>query len=235
MVALRQLGLRRHVVPEDAAVVDHPGDHLDLVASCRLEAELPRPRLERVEDDHRPVDRVAEALEAADQVERESVCRPGSDPDRAREAGVAECRHPLPDLLALVARAVRVVEEQQVEALLAEPLQAALGGHTQIPGVLARAAQRGIGEARESLRAIPLPFVEIVAHRSDEGVPVAVDALERAAEERIRLTLAIGISGEDRVDAVAWTKESLEAVGLDCLTEVKVTPSAPAADCLLPG
>src|SRR3954447_13686517 len=131
MVALRQLGLRRHVVPEDAAVVDHPGDHLDLVASGRLEAELPRPRLEWVEDDHRPVDRVAEALEAADQVERESIGRPRRDTDRAGEPSVAERRHRPPYLLALVAGAIRVVEEQQVEAILPKSLEAPLGGHPQ--------------------------------------------------------------------------------------------------------
>ena len=71
------------VAPEEAAVVDDAGQHLDLVAGGGVEAELARPGLERVEDHHRPVDPVAEALQAGDQVEGEAVGGPGATPIRA--------------------------------------------------------------------------------------------------------------------------------------------------------
>ena len=77
---------RPQVAPEEAAVVDDPGDHVDPVLGGRLEGELARPRLERVEDHHRPVDPVAEALDAVDQVEGEAVGGPGGDADRAPPA-----------------------------------------------------------------------------------------------------------------------------------------------------
>ncbi len=86
VVALRQLHPGPQVAPEQAAVVDDPGDHLDPVAGGGIKAQLARPGLERVEDDHRPVDSLAEALEAGDQVEREAVRRPGRDADRRRSA-----------------------------------------------------------------------------------------------------------------------------------------------------
>ena len=47
----------KHVVVEKAAVVDDARDQLDPVLARRRQAQLARPRLERVEDDHRPVDR----------------------------------------------------------------------------------------------------------------------------------------------------------------------------------
>ena len=125
VVALRQLHPRPQVAPEEAAVVDDAGDHLDLVAGGGVEAELAGPGLERVEDDHRPVDPVAEALEAGDQVEGEAVGGPGGDADPRRQAGLAQRRHPVPDDLAGVAGAVGVVEQQQVEGGGADPLQAA--------------------------------------------------------------------------------------------------------------
>ena len=74
------------VVPEQAAVVDDPRDHPDAVLGGGVEAELAGPRLERVEDHHRPVDPLAEALEAVDQVEREAVGRAGGDRRSPRSA-----------------------------------------------------------------------------------------------------------------------------------------------------
>ena len=148
----------------------------------RVEAELTRPGLEGIEDHHRPVDSIAEALEAADEVEGEAVGRPRCDTDRVREAGFPERRHPVPDLLALVPGAVRVVEQQQVEAVLSEPLEAAFCRHPQIAGVLARRAQRGVGESREALWAGPLSLIEVVANGADQAELLACDALERASE-----------------------------------------------------
>jgi hypothetical protein len=184
-----------------------------------FEAELTRPRLEWVEDDHCPVDRVAEALEATDQVKRESIGRPRSDADGSRQPRVLQGRHALPNLIALVAGAVRVVQQQEVKAILAEALKTPLGRHAQVVRVFARAAQRSVGEAREALRALPLAFVEVVADRPDEAVVVARHAGQGVAEQRVGFTLPVGVGSEHGVNAVARLQESLQPLGLDLLTE----------------
>ena len=75
-----------HVVPEQPAVVDDAGDDVDAVAPRRRQDELAGPRLERVEDHHRPVDQRAEALQAVDDVEREAVGRAGRDAELPGQA-----------------------------------------------------------------------------------------------------------------------------------------------------
>ena len=125
VIALGQLHPGLDVAPEEAAVVDDPGDHPDVVAGRGLEAELAGPGLERVEDDHRPVDPLAEALEAGDQVEGEPVRRARGDADLRGQARLAQRLHPVPDRLAGVADPVRVVEEEKVERGGAEPPEAA--------------------------------------------------------------------------------------------------------------
>ncbi len=96
MVVWGQLLSGQDVVVEQPAVVDDARDHLDAGARGGIEAQLARPRLERVEDHHRPVDQVAETLEAVDQVEREAVGRAGGDADHPRQATLAQRRHPAP-------------------------------------------------------------------------------------------------------------------------------------------
>ena len=86
VIGLAERALVGHVVVEEPAVVDDAREHAHAVALAGRQRQPPRPRLERVEDQHRPVDQVAEALEAADDVEREAVGRPGRDADRAAEA-----------------------------------------------------------------------------------------------------------------------------------------------------
>src|SRR4029077_2869491 len=140
-----------------------PGEHPDPALRRRVEAELSGPGLKRVEDDHRPVDPVAEALQAGDTVEREAVGRARGNPDRARQPGVAQGGHAVPDSLARVADAVRVVEEEKVERGGAEPLEAALGRHPQIARVLGLAAQGRVGEAGKAAWPVPLALVEVVA------------------------------------------------------------------------
>ena len=97
VVGLAQRALVRHVVVEEPAVVDDAREHAHAVALAGRQREPARPGLERVEDQHRPVDQVAEALEAADDVEREAVGRPGRDADRIAQAGLAQTGHRLPD------------------------------------------------------------------------------------------------------------------------------------------
>ena len=85
--------------------------------------EPARPGLERIEDQHRPVDQVAEALQAADDVEREAVGRPGRDADRVAEARLAQAGHRLPDGGRGVAHAIGVVQQQHVEVVDAAALR----------------------------------------------------------------------------------------------------------------
>ena len=66
---------------------------LDARRGRGVQAQLSRPGLERAEDDHRPVEQVAEALEAVDQIEREAVGGTGSDADHARQPCVSQRRH----------------------------------------------------------------------------------------------------------------------------------------------
>src|SRR5581483_9278708 len=79
MVVARELVAGKDVVVEESAVVDDAGDQLDAGLLRGREHELAGPRLQRVEDDHRPVELLAEALEAGDEVEREAVGRTGRD------------------------------------------------------------------------------------------------------------------------------------------------------------
>ena len=129
------------VVVEQPAVVDHPRDHVDARLLGRRQHVLAGPGLERVEDDHRPVDLGAEALEAGQEVEREAVGRAGGDADRVGQAAVAQGAHPLPDRFARVADAVGVVQEQQVEAVDAATLERALGRALEVLPVALGAAQ----------------------------------------------------------------------------------------------
>ncbi len=230
MVVRGPLGVGAQVAPEEAAVVDHPGQHLDVVPGRRIEAELTRPGLERVEDDHRPVDPLTEALEAGDQVEGEAVGRPRRDADPCRQPLIAQRRHRVPDHLAGVADAVWVVEQQQVEGVGADPAEAFLGRHPQVVAVLVGAAQLRVGEAREPFRPFPLALVEVVPDRADQAVVVARDALERPPQHPVGLALPVGVGGKDRVDAVVRAQQRRQAVLGDRLPEVEETPSAPGAD-----
>ena len=87
-----------HVVVEEPAVVHHPREHLHVVPHGGVERQLAGPGLERVEDQHRPVDQLSVALEAADHVEREAVCRTGRQAELARQAIVAQLAERLPHL-----------------------------------------------------------------------------------------------------------------------------------------
>jgi hypothetical protein len=175
-----------HVVEEDPAVVDHPGDDRDVVGRAGVQRELAGPRLERVEDEHRPVHAVAEALQRGDDVEREAVGRPGRDADAVGEALVAERGHRVPHGLGRVARAVRVVQQQQVEAVGAAALQRALRGPAQVARVVLGAAQARVGEPREALRALALAVVEVVADaptsvKASRGSPAVARPTTRSA------------------------------------------------------
>ena len=80
VVAGAELVRGADVVVEEPAVVDDAREHVDPGGGGRAQRELAGPRLERAEDQHRPVDQPAETLEAADHVECEPVGRPGATP-----------------------------------------------------------------------------------------------------------------------------------------------------------
>ena len=158
---------------ENAAVIDHACDELDLVTEGRRENQSAGPRLQRAQDDHGPVDEGAEAFETLDQVQRESVGRAWRHSEGPCQAGIAQGLHSVPDPVAGVARMVGIVEEDEVELVDLTPLQRFLGGHPQVGGVVGRHPQTGLGEARESLRAIAPCRVEIMSDATHEAVTLA--------------------------------------------------------------
>jgi hypothetical protein len=97
VIEARELMPRQHVVVKETAVIDNARDQLHVVALSGGQDEFAGPRFQRVEDHHRPVDRVAEPLEAVDQIEREPVRRPRCHSDQLREALVTQRAHAIPD------------------------------------------------------------------------------------------------------------------------------------------
>ena len=188
---------------EQAAVVDDARDQAHVVRGGGVEHELAGPRLERVEDDHRPVDQRGEALEAVDQVEREAVRRARARRRAVRVSPASRtASHALPHGLAGVAGAVGVVQQQQVEALDAAALEAALGRHADVVGVVVLAAQARVGEAREALRAVALAARRSRgrSRRSGSSCRAPRPASARA-EHAVGLAGAVGVGGDHRVDA----------------------------------
>jgi hypothetical protein len=227
VVALGELVARPHVVVEQPAVVDDAGDQPHVVAARRVEHQLARPRLERVEDHHRPVDPVAEPLHAVDQVEREAVRRPGRDAERAGQSGLPHRCHPVPHALVGVARAVGVVEQENVERVDPDPLEAALDRHPDVARVCVRSAQRRIGEARVALRALPVSGVEIVADRAYQLVIRARQAVQRMTENGVCFSGAVGVRGDHRRDASARAQQALQARFVKRLAEMHEAATAP--------
>jgi hypothetical protein len=127
------------------------------------------------------------------------------------------------------------VQEQQVEALDAQPAQALLGGGAQVGGVGVGAAQPGIGEAGKALGADAQAFVEVVPDGADQTVGVAVEASERPADGAVCLALAVGVGGDDRVDPLAGPQQRDEAVVLERLAEAHEPPARPGAEARVAG
>ena len=214
---------------EQAAVVDHAGDQLHLMTRGRVEHQLPGPRLEGVEDHHRPVDQLAVALEAADQVQREAVRRSGRHAQRAGEPVVANRAERFPDLRRLKAAPVGVVQQQQVEGVDATARQASLGGHADVVAVALRAAQARIGETRESAGAIALALVEVVADRTHQREVRGRDAGQRAPEQGVGLTRAVGVGRNQCVDPIARSQKRLEALVGERFAKMHEAPAAPGS------
>jgi hypothetical protein len=230
VVALGHRQAGAQVVVEEAAVVEDAREDLHVMGRGRRQRQLTGPWLERVEDQHRPVDDVAVALEAVDDVEGEAVGRTGRDADAACEASVAQRDHALPDRLVRVAGAVGVVEQQQVERVGADALEAALGGVAQVGRVLARSAQARVGEARKALGALALAVVEVVADGADQRVGVAVEAGERAAEQRVGCALAVDVGGQHGPDALVGAHEREQPLVIERDAVVHEVAARPCAE-----
>jgi hypothetical protein len=122
------------------------------------------------------------------------------------------------------------VQQQHVEGVRAEALQAALGRHAQVVAVPVRPAQARIGEAREALGPVALALVEVVADRADQRVVGARHARQRAPEQGVGLAGPVGVGGHDRADAPAGPQQRLQALLGDRLAEAHEAPAAPGAD-----
>src|SRR5687767_7948000 len=100
MVLLAELVPRLDVIMEESAVINDAGDDLDVMLLRGGQRKATRPRLQGIKDDHRPIEQRPEALEAQDQVERETVRRSGRNAEAVGEPGVLELLHRLPDRVA---------------------------------------------------------------------------------------------------------------------------------------
>src|SRR5213076_1230800 len=177
-----------------------------------------------------PVDQLAEALEAPDEVDREAIRRTGSDADHLRQPGVAKRRHALPDILALEPGAVRVVKEEQIERVDAQPLEAPLACRPQVIAVLAGAAQPPVREPWESARPLALAGVEVVADRADEAVGAAIDPCQRPPQQLVGGSLPVDVGGDQGVDPLAGPQQSRQPIVVDRLAEAHEAPATPGAD-----
>jgi hypothetical protein len=152
------------------------------------------------------------------------------DTDAAREAGIAQRDHALPDRLVGVAGAVGVVQQQEVERVGADALEALLGGIAEVGAVVLRPAQARVGEAREALRALALAVVEVVADGADQRVGVAIEAGERSAEQRVGGALAVDVGGQHGADAVVGAHQREQALIVERDAVVHEVAARPGAE-----
>ena len=105
-----------------------------------------------------------------------------------------------------------------------------LGRAADVVAVLLGAAQRRVGEALVALRALALAFVDVVADRADEPVALARQPGERAADDLVGGAGAVGVGGDDGVDAAARAQQRDQPLLVDRLAEVQEAPAGPGAE-----
>ena len=125
----------------------------------------------------------------------------------------------------------RIVEEEQVEMICAAALEGFLCGHLQIGGILLRAAQGGIGEARVALGTVAEAAVDVVADGAHEAIGGAVDACERLAEHVVRAAHAIDIGGDEGAEArvVGEPDGIAKALLIELFSKVHEASAAPGS------
>ena len=169
------------IAVKHAAIIHHAGHHFHPVFFAGGQCEAHRPGFERIENEHRPVDHLAEALEATHEIERESIRRTGRDAEHAGETLILGGLHRLPQRFAGVAEFVRIVQHEQIKMVAAAAFELLACRHADESRITLRPAQFRIGETRIAASALPLAFVKIMPDHADQAVAGAIDALERAA------------------------------------------------------
>ena len=76
-----------NVIMEESTVIDDAGDNLNIIFAGCGKTKSAGPRLQRVQNDHGPINQRAELLETVDEIKREAVGRTGSDSDAVSQAG----------------------------------------------------------------------------------------------------------------------------------------------------
>ena len=99
------------------------------------------------------------------------------------------------------------MQQQQIEVVDAAALETLLGRHSQVPGVLIRAAQLRVSETLEAFRAAPLAFIKVVTDRANEAVILAREALKSLPDDLIRAASAVRIGGNQGVYPVPGAQQ----------------------------
>ena len=154
---------------------------------------------------------------------------PGATPSSAGQPGVADLAERIPDLRGLEAAPVGVVQQEHVERVGADPLEAALGGHPHVVAIALRTAQLRIGEARKPLRPLALARIEVMADRSHQRVLGPANPGQRAPQQEVGLPGAVGVGAQKRPYPAAGAQERLEALVGERLPEAHEAPAAPGA------
>ena len=122
------------------------------------------------------------------------------------------------------------MEQEQIEAVDPEPLEAAFCRHPQVGGVPVRPTQARIGETGEPARPVPLALVEVMAERAHEAVRVARKALERRSKQAVGLSGAVDVGRDDGRDVGAGAQQGRQALVVQRLAEMHETSAAPGAE-----
>ena len=139
----------------------------------------------------------------------------------------------MPRLGVGVADLVRVVQHEQIELIGAATLEFFVGGKLDELFIALGAAQFGIGEAGIAAAAGALTVVEVVADHADQGVGVAINALEGLAEQFVGLAVAVDVGGDEGADAlfVGGLDAADVALLAEGFAEVHEASAAPGAVC----
>src|SRR5437899_7599770 len=115
------------IIVKESAIIDDTSDDLNIIFAGSGKTKSARPRLERIQNDHGPIDQGTEFFEAMNEVESKAIGGTGSDSNAIGQAGFLEGIHGFPDGFARIADPVGVMEQQQIEFAGAATRQFLLG------------------------------------------------------------------------------------------------------------